>query len=81
MTEIFSTTEQATEFTVTIVTGRGRSTRTATSAITAEVMKRYAREAGISQFSVQNEDGEELGASDFPYEGDIVIKEYNAAKA
>ena len=33
MSEIFSTTEQATEFTVTIVTGRGRSTRTATSAI------------------------------------------------
>jgi hypothetical protein len=39
-----------------------------------------AKKAGIRNYVVKNEAGEDLYAEDFPYEGVVKIVEYNAAK-
>lgn len=48
--------------------------------ITIDRVKKIAKENDIFKFIVLNSDGDELNGSDFPYCGDITIKEYNAAK-
>ena len=48
--------------------------------ITIDRVKKIAKENDIFKFVVLNSDGDELNGSDFPYCGDITIKEYNAAK-
>jgi len=48
--------------------------------ITAEKIKEIARSRGIKKFTVEDEEGHTLTASDFPRSGEIYIKEYNEAK-
>ena len=43
-------------------------------------LNKAAKDAGIRNYVVKNEDGEDLFAEDFPYEGTVKIVEYNAAK-
>ena len=48
-------------------------------AITAEDVKAVAKAYGIKKFIVKDANGNTLTPSDFPYEGDIYIEEYNEA--
>ena len=48
--------------------------------ITAEKIKEVARSRGIKKFTVEDEEGYTLTASDFPRSGEVFIKEYNEAK-
>ncbi len=48
--------------------------------ITVSKLKEVAREYGIKKFIVENTDGQRLTAADFPLQGTVYIKEYNAAK-
>lgn len=36
-----------------------------------------ARDAGVKNFVVKDEDGNELDADDLPYEGELSVEEYN----
>jgi len=48
--------------------------------ITADEIKRTAREYGIKKFTVEDEQGNTLTTGDFPRTGIVYIKEYNEAK-
>lgn len=51
-----------------------------TSPISATQVKEAARSKGLSQFMVYDNAGNLLEPTAFPYSGDIVVREYNAAK-
>jgi phosphoribosyl-dephospho-CoA transferase len=44
-------------------------------------LKKAAKDAGMRNFVLKNETGEDLFMEDLPYEGTVKIVEYNAAKA
>jgi hypothetical protein len=56
------------------------NTITLNGAIKQTDLNKAAKDAGIRNYVVKNEDGEDLDAEDFPYEGVVKIVEYNAAK-
>ena len=43
-------------------------------------LNKAAKDAGIRNYVVKDNDGEDLFAENFPYEGVVKIVEYNAAK-
>ena len=43
-------------------------------------LNKAAKDAGIRNYVVKNDSGEDLFAEDFPFEGTVKIVEYNAAK-
>jgi len=49
--------------------------------ITAELVKRLAANAGIKKFNVQDDAGNAISASAFPYNGNVEIVEYNEVGA
>jgi len=49
-------------------------------AIKLDDLKKAAKDAGIRNFVLKNEDGEDLFVEDLPYEGSVKLIEYNAAK-
>jgi hypothetical protein len=61
------------------LTARGK-TETFTTAISLAEMKRLARAWGIDSFHAYNSSGRELSGSDFPYNGDVELREYSAPK-
>jgi len=61
------------------ITVCGRKT-TLAGAVKQADLNKAAKDAGIRNYVVKNEDGEDLAAEDFPYEGTVKIVEYNAAK-
>jgi hypothetical protein len=61
------------------ITVGGRKT-TMSGAVKKVDLNKAAKDAGIRNFVVKNEDGEDLSEEDFPYEGAVKIVEYNAAK-
>jgi len=61
------------------ITVCGRKT-TLAGAVKQADLNKAAKDAGIRNYVVKNEDGEDLAAEDFPYEGAVKIVEYNAAK-
>ena len=80
--EVFSTDSSAEQITFKAeIRGRTTITKTSDKAFTLEQVKQWAREAAINNFKVSDADGDSLGSADFPYEGDIVVREYNAAKS
>lgn len=81
--EIFNTdapAQTATKYTAEI---RGRSVfvRESFEPITLDNVKSWAREGQISNFKISTVEGAGLSSSDFPYRGNIIIREYNAAKS
>lgn len=48
--------------------------------ITAENVKQMARECGVRKFNVKDDFGGNLDPGDFPYEGDVILEEYNENK-
>lgn len=49
--------------------------------VTAAKVKQLASGEGIKKFTVEDEDGSILTVDDFPWDGKVVIKEYNAPKS
>lgn len=63
------------------INARGQTTtQNFTGPITPEQVKAAARSVNLSQFMVYDGSGNMLEQSAFPYSGNVVIKEYNAAK-
>lgn len=48
--------------------------------ITLEEVKKLGREHGLKRVFVEDSNGSTLSAEDFPYSGNISIKEYDEAK-
>jgi NAD(P)H-hydrate repair Nnr-like enzyme with NAD(P)H-hydrate dehydratase domain len=48
--------------------------------VTIDAVKRIAKKNDIFKFLVLDCDGNELTGGDFPYSGNVIVKEYNAAK-
>ena len=48
-------------------------------AIEVEDVKRIARENGLKQMEVRDENGNKLSPNDFPYEGNISLQQVNKA--
>ena len=48
--------------------------------ITADKVKEVARSHGIRNFNVEDADGNELGATDFPRNGHVYISQYDVPK-
>lgn len=67
-------------YTLTINARGNTVTKNFSSPITAENVKAAAREVGISQFTVYNDMNGMLEGTAFPYSGNVMIREYNAAK-
>ena len=76
-TEVFDTDDETTM--VTIVVGEGTVTREAP--VTVDDLKEVAKMSSIRKYTVQDGDGDELVANDFPVSsGTLKIIEYNEAK-
>lgn len=70
------TEEEVTGYTLSM----GSEEKNVEEEITAEDVKEFARECGVRKFNVKDEFGSNLDPTDFPYEGDILLEEYNENK-
>lgn len=55
----------------------GNVTETVEGDVTAEEVKEIARNNGVKNFKVEDSDGNGLNQDEFPYNGDVVVREYN----
>lgn len=55
----------------------GNSVTTVEGEITADKVKDVARDNGVKNFKVEDSEGNGLNTEAFPYDGDVVVNEYN----
>jgi len=55
----------------------GNHTETVEGEVSAERVKEVAKNNGVKNFKVENSDGDGLNTNEFPYNGDVVVREYN----
>lgn len=77
--EVFSSEQSAIKYTCE-VRGRNTFTRESYEAFTLEQVKQWAREGQINNFKISTPEGRNIGSSDFPFKGNLIVREYNAAK-
>ena len=81
--EIFSV--ESTKYTVTIAGGMSMAKEVVENAVTLDDIKRFAAKYGIKEFKISASGAESgimrpMGANSFPYQGDVLVQEYNAPK-
>lgn len=55
----------------------GNSEVTIEGDVEADRVREVARENGVKKFKVEDEDGNGLDSDEFPYDGTVVVNEYN----
>ena len=55
----------------------GNHTETVEGEVDAETVKDIARDNGVKNFKVEESEGYGLDTDEFPYNGDVVVREYN----
>lgn len=55
----------------------GNHTETVEGEVDAETVKEVARSNGVKNFKVEDSNGNGLDQDEFPYNGDVVVREYN----
>ena len=81
--EIFSV--ESTKYTVTIAGGMSMAKEVVENAVTLDDIKRFAAKYGIKEFKISASGAESgimrpMGANSFPFQGDVLVQEYNAPK-
>ena len=81
--EIFSV--ESAKYTVTIAGGMSMAKEVVENAVTLDDIKRFAAKYGIKEFKISASGAESgimrpMGANSFPYQGDVLVQEYNAPK-
>jgi len=73
------------KYTVTIAGGMSMAKEVVENAVTLDDIKRFAAKYGIKEFKISASGAETgimrpMGANSFPYQGDVLVQEYNAPK-
>jgi len=73
------------KYTVTIAGGMSMAKEIVENAVTLDDIKRFAAKYGIKEFKISASGAESgimrpMGANSFPYQGDVLVQEYNAPK-
>ena len=73
------------KYTVTIAGGMSMAKEVVENAVTLDDIKRFAAKYGIKEFKISASGAESgimrpMGANSFPYQGDVLVQEYNAPK-
>jgi len=55
----------------------GNTTVTREGELDAETVRDVAADNGVKNFKLEDEEGNGLDPEDFPYDGDVTVKEYN----
>ena len=55
----------------------GNHTETVEGEVDAEKVKEVARNNGVKNFKVEDSNGNGLNTDEFPYNGDVIVNEYN----
>ena len=81
--EIFSV--ESTKYTVTIAGGMSMAKEVVENEVTLDNIKQIAAKYGIKEFKISASGAESgimrpMGANSFPYQGDVLVQEYNAPK-
>ena len=81
--EVFSV--ESVKYTVTIAGGMSMAKEVVENAVTLDDIKRFAAKYGIKEFKISASGAESgimrpMGANSFPFQGDVLVQEYNAPK-
>jgi len=55
----------------------GNTTESVEGEVTIDRVKEVARDNGVKNFKVEDSEGNGLDQDQFPYNGDVVVREYN----
>lgn len=77
MSETWNANDDPVETTPVNSISVGNYSETVEGEVDSEKVKEVAREQGVKNFKVETPSGAGLDQAQFPYDGDVVVKEYN----